>query len=147
MFSGCALYLLPGRDMSQQRRKVLKGIVTSNGGTVCEEISTATSLGLNEAAKRSCEPQYCLVLRLNEWCERERECGITHKSSTHRVRLTDNFFLLAICACSDMFLFLLQFRHVIIGAGVPETTWCKFPVEVRILQAEWLSASSFFLGF
>lgn len=73
MFSGCALYLLPGRDMSQQRRKVLKGIVTSNGGTVCEEISTAT--------------------------------------------------------------------HVIIGAGVPETTWCKFPVEVRILQAEWLSKS------
>ena len=83
MFSGCALYLLPGRDMSQQRRKVLKGIVTSNGGTVCEEISTATSLGLNEAAKRSCEPQYCLVLRLNEWCERERESVELHTRVPH----------------------------------------------------------------
>ncbi|CAJ1433832.1 unnamed protein product [Effrenium voratum] len=31
--------------------------------------------------------------------------------------------------------------HVVIGAGVPETTWCKLPVEVCIVQAEWLSKS------
>ena len=35
---------------------------------------------------------------------------------------------------------LSKLRHVIIGAGVPETIWSKLPVEVCILQAEWLSA-------
>lgn len=73
MFSGCALHLLPGRDMSKLRRGVLQGIITSNGGKVCEGLTDAT--------------------------------------------------------------------HVIIGAGVPETTWSKLPVEVRIVQADWLSKS------
>ena len=31
------------------------------------------------------------------------------------------------------------FRHVVVGAGVPETTLSKLPVEVRIVQADWLS--------
>ena len=35
-------------------------------------------------------------------------------------------------------------RHVVIGAGVPETTWCKLPVEVCIVQAEWLSGPAAF---
>ena len=31
------------------------------------------------------------------------------------------------------------FRHVVVGAGMPETTLSKLPVEVRIVQADWLS--------
>lgn len=73
MFSGCALHLLPGREMTKLRRGVLKGIITSNGGTVCEDFDGAT--------------------------------------------------------------------HVVVGAGVPETTLSKLPVEVRVVQADWLSKS------
>ena len=32
-----------------------------------------------------------------------------------------------------------RFRHVVVGAGVPETTLSKLPVEVRVVQADWLS--------
>eukprot|EP00435_Cladocopium_sp_Y103_P030612 s198_g7.t1 len=60
--------------MTKLRRGVLKGIVTSNGGTVCED----------------------------SWD------GAT---------------------------------HVVVGAGVPETTLSKLPVEVRVVQADWLSKS------
>jgi len=44
MFSGYALHLLPGRDMSKLRRGVLQGIITSNGGKVCEGLTDATQL-------------------------------------------------------------------------------------------------------
>lgn len=54
MFSGYALHLLPGRDMSKLRRGVLQGIITSNGGKVCEGLTDATQLVGKDFVENSC---------------------------------------------------------------------------------------------